>query len=240
MLSDPVGVTTLPTPPLTQSASVPYNSKFTFTRIRYTSGGRARRGYGRFGRDAWAHDYPAADRNMQTMLNEFTLMRANTRGSNVFDLEDREVFRSPIIYISEPGFWGITPEGAANLREHLLKGGFLILDDFEAEQWYNMADQIAQALPEARWVEIDERHPIFSTFFYVEDIYVPHPLVPVTPVYQAIFEDNDPRKRIMVLANHNSDLAEYWEYAASGYFPVDPTNDAFRIGINFFIYGVTH
>jgi hypothetical protein len=44
----------------------------------------------------------------------------------------------------------------------------------------------------------------------------------------------------MVLANHNSDLAEYWEYAAQGYFPVDPTNDAFRLGINYIVYGLTH
>ena len=167
-------------------------------------------------------------------------MRATTSGSNVFDLEDRDFFRSPIIYISEPGYWRVTPEGAANLREFLLKGGFLILDDFEAEQWYNMADQVAEALPEGVWVEIDESHPIFSTFFYVEDIYVPHPLVAVTPIYRVIFEDNDPSKRVVVLANHNSDLAEYWEYAAQGYFPVDPTNDAFRLGINYFMYGVTH
>ena len=224
-------------PEARQSASVPYNAKFTFTRIRYSSRGGFRRGWGG---GSWAHDYPDADRNMQVMLDEFTAMRANTNGSNVFDLEDREIFRNPIIYISEPGFWGITPEGADNLRAYLLKGGFLIFDDFEANQWYNMADRVAEALPEGQWFEIDETHPIFRTFFYVENIYVPHPLVSVTPSYRVIYEDNDPAKRVMVLANHNSDLAEYWEYAARGYFPVDPTNDAFRLGINYLVYGATH
>jgi hypothetical protein len=68
----------------------------------------------------------------------------------------------------------------------------------------------------------------------------PRELVRVTPVYQAIFEDDDPARRVMVLANHSSDLAEYWEYAATGDFPVDPTNDAFRLGINYIVYGVTH
>lgn len=221
-----------------QDRTVPYQGAFTFTRIRY---GSPRGGYGRgWGRSSWSHDYPAADLNMQTMLNEFTVMRASTTGSNVFDLEDPMIFRNPILYISEPGYWGTTPAGVANLRTYLLKGGFLIFDDFEADQWNNMADQVARALPEGVWVEIDDRHPIFSTFFHVDDIYVPHPLVHVTPRYMAIFEDNDPEKRIMVLANHNSDLAEYWEYAASGYFPVDPTNDAFRLGINYLIYGMTH
>ena len=103
-----------------------------------------------------------------------------------------------------------------------------------------MAEQVRRALPEGRWAEIDENHPIFSTFFHLEDIYDPHPLVRVTPSYRVIFEDNDPSRRIMVLANHNSDLAEYWEYAAEGYFPVDPSNDAFRLGMNYLIYGVTH
>jgi len=223
-----------------RAETVPYNARFTFTRIRYASPYGSRRGGFGFGGSAWNHDYPAADENMQIMLNEFTSVRANTDGSNVFELENREIFRNPILYISEPGTWGLTDEGAVNLREHLLKGGFLIFDDFEEDQWYNMAEQLAKAIPEGQWIEIGPEHPIFDTFFYVENIYVPHPLVRVTPSYRVIFEDNDAEKRIMVLANHNSDLAEYWEYAAQGYFPVDPTNDAFRLGINYIVYGLTH
>lgn len=218
-----------------QQANVPYNADFTFTRIRYSSGGRGYRGRG-----AWAHDYPAADRNMQVMLDEFTAMRANTTGSNVFDLDDPEIYRNPVLYVSEPGYWRATAAGVEALRAHLLKGGFLIFDDFEADQWYNMAAQMALVIPDGVWVEIDETHPIFSTFFYIENIYVPHPFVANRPAYRVLFEDNDPNGRVMVLANHNSDLAEYWEYAAQGYFPVDPTNDAFRLGINYLMYGVTH
>ena len=150
------------------------------------------------------------------------------------------MFQHPLIYISEPGYWSISEEGALNLRNYLLKGGFLILDDFEANQWYNMDAQLLRALPEREWVELDDTHPIFGTFFYVEDIYVPHPFVAVEPRYMAIFEDNDPRKRVMVLANHNSDLAEYWEWSASGLFAVDPTNDAYRLGVNYIIYALTH
>src|SRR5690606_5535057 len=109
-------------------------------------------------------------------------------------------------------------------------GGFLMFDDFEMGQWNNMAAQVGRALPEYSWVEIDDTHPIFRSFFRVGDIYVPHPLVAVTPVYQAIFEDNDPTKRIMVLANHNSDLAEYWEWSTQGMFGVDMTNDRLSPG----------
>ena len=214
---------------------VPYNGHFTFTRIRYDGPG-----FRRFGGQSWSHDYPDADRNIQMILDEYTSLSPNTGGSNVVLLEDPRMFKRPLIYVSEPGYWSISEEGALNLRDYLLKGGFLIFDDFEANQWYNMDAQLVRALPERQWVELDDTHPIFGTFFYVEDIYVPHPSVAVEPRYMAIFEDNDPRKRVMVLANHNSDLAEYWEWSASGLFAVDPTNDAYRLGVNYIIYALTH
>ena len=72
--------------------------------------------------------------------------------------------------MSEPGFWTVTEEGAQNLRAFLLKGGFLIFDDFEREQWNNMAAQVQRTLPEYRWVDIDDAHPIFRSFFRIDDI----------------------------------------------------------------------
>ncbi len=220
-----------------QEGNVRYDGRFSFARVRY---GSQQRGFRGFGAAAWAHDYPAADRNMQLMLDEFTAVRAHRGGSTVLELEDPEIFRYPILYVSEPGYWFLSDTGAENLRAYLLKGGLVMFDDFEAEQWDNMARQMSKALPEGVWRDLDPAHPIFGTFFRVEDIYVPHPSVRVTPAYRAIFEDNDPLGRIVALANHNSDLAEYWEYFAQGYFPVDPTNDAFRLGMNYFIYGLTY
>lgn len=217
---------------------VPYNGKFTFTRLRYGPAGGA--GFGWGWSSAWNHDYPNADRNMQFILERYTGVDPNTEGSNVLDLEDPRIFEHPILYMSEPGFWRATEEGIANLRAYLLKGGFLIFDDFELEQWDNMAAEVGRALPGHRWIEIDESHPIFRSYFRVDDIYVPHPLVRVIPSYQAIFEGNDPTRRIMVLANHNSDLAEYWEWSPEGVFPVDPTNDAFRLGVNYIVYAMMH
>jgi len=127
-------------------AQVPCNGDFTFTRVRFIG--------------AWSHHDPDADRNMQFVLGEFTAMHPNTSDSNVLDLEDVEIFRHPVLYLSEPGTWRIT---------------------------------------------------------------------------------NDPSKRILMLINYNynADLAEYWEFAARGFFPVDPTNDAFRLGVNYFIYALT-
>ncbi len=217
-----------------QTAEVPYNGSFTFARIMYG-------GYGfRRGGDAWAHDYPRADRHLPSILAFITTARPNLDASNVFTLEDREIFRYPILYVSEPGFWSISDEGARNLREHLLKGGLLILDDFEGRQLDNALDQLHRALPEYEPIEIGPDHSIFDSFFRIDNIYIPHPLVAVTPVYYGLFEDNDPSHRMLAIINHNSDLAEYWEWSDAGYFPVDLTNEAYKIGVNYLIFAFTH
>lgn len=215
--------------------NVPYNARFTFSRIRYGGPGWGRRGGG-----SWSHDYPRADQHMPQILEFMTFMSVNTGASNVFTLDDPEIFQHPMIYISEPGFWTITDSEARNLREYLLKGGFVMLDDFEGNQFYNMAAQLRRAMPEYEPIEIGPEHDIFDSFFLVENIYIPHPLVPVIPVYFGIFEDNDPSKRMLAIINHNNDLAEYWEWSDSGWFPVDLTNEAYKLGVNYVIHAMTH
>jgi hypothetical protein len=104
-----------------------------------------------------------------------------------------------------------------------------------------MEEQVRRALPDHEFIEIGPEHPIFSSFFELEDIYVPHPLVRVTPRYFAMFENNDPQRRMLVLANHNSDLAEYWEWAGDASFvPIPMSNEAFKLGVNYIFYALTH
>ncbi|MGQ0735016.1 MAG: DUF4159 domain-containing protein [Acidobacteriota bacterium] len=222
--------------PVAGSAQAPpaYDGTYMFTRIRYGSS------FGRGG-GSWAHDYPRADQHLPRILAELTTMRPTIDDTRVLDLEDSALFHHPVIYVSEPGFWTVTERGAAQLRAHLLKGGFVIFDDFEGEaQWGNMARQMQHVLPEHRWVEIDVTHPIFHSFFDMKRIDFPHPLVDVIPSYFALFDDNDPAARIIALANYNNDLAEYWEWSATGLFPVDTTNEAYKLGVNYIIYAMTH
>src|SRR5690606_14979947 len=209
-----------------------YDGRFTFTRIRFDGGGR--RGGG-----AWSHDYPDADRNLPLILRELTSVPVNTAASHILDLEDPEIFRNPILYIWEPGFWAITDEGAANLRAYMLKGGLVIFDDFEADQWINFEAQFRRALPEAQFVPLALSHPVYHACFDMEALNLPHPSVNVTPGFYGVHEDNDPTRRLVAIVNHNSDIAEYWEWSGRGYFPVDTTNDAYKLGVNYIIYGLT-
>ena len=204
-----------------------------FTRIRYDGG------YGR-GNAAWNHDYPRADLNLPLILDAITTISPNLERSNIFDFEDPEIFRQPILYVWEPGFWEISDRGAANLRNFMLKGGFVIFDDFEEEHWINFEAQFRRALPAAEFMRLDLSHPIYHAFFDIDRINLPHPTMNVVPGYYGVFENNDPKGRMMALANHNSDIAEYWEFSATGRFAVDTTNDAYKLGVNYFVYALTH
>jgi hypothetical protein len=215
---------------------VQYDSNLAFTRLIYGSG---LGGFG-FGGAAWSHDYPAADRNLSSILDYITNMRVHLDGTNVLDLNDPEIFQNPILYVWEPGYWAIQPSEAVNLRKYLLKGGFVIFDDFEGDHWNNLVAQMRQALPDHEFIRIDERHPIFHSFYNITKIDVPHPSMNVVPGYYAMFEQNDPSRRMIALANHNSDIAEYWEWSAEGLYNPDPTSNAYRLGVNYYVYGMTH
>jgi hypothetical protein len=208
----------------------PYDGNFTFTRIRFSG----------WGRGGWDHDYPQADRYLPLILNEVTTLRPRLDATNILDLEDPDIFKNPILYIWEPGFWRISEAGANNLRDFMLKGGFVIFDDFEADQWINFEAQFRVAMPDAVFHPLDLSNPIYHTFFDMESITLPHPSVNVVPGYYAVHQDNDPTRPIMALVNHNADIAEYWEWSDRGRFAIDTTNDAWKLGVNYIIYAMTH
>ena len=213
-----------------------YDGRFTFVRLRWASAGGRWRGNS----NAWNHDYPRAEQNLMTILKDLTLIDANTDGSLILTLDDPRLFKYPIAYMWEPGFWTMSDVEAARFREYLLKGGFAIFDDFERDQWNNFEAQMRRVLPEARWVKLDRSHPIFDAFFRMKTIEFPHPMYGFKPTYYGIYEDNNPARRLMVIANHDNDVAEYWEWSGQGLFPVDSSNEAYKLGVNYMLYGLTH
>ena len=216
-----------------------YDGRFTFVRLRWDSGfgGGFRRGGMS---DAWNHDYPRAEQNLMSLLNYLTFIDSREDGSLILRLTDPDLFKFPIVYMWEPGFWQLNDLEAARFREYLLKGGFAIFDDFEQEQWDHFAEQMRRVLPDARFVKLDRSHRVFDSFFRMTTIDFPHPMMGILPTYYGIFEDNDPNRRLMVIANYNNDVAEYWEWSGSGLFPVDTSNEAYKLGVNYMLYGLTH
>ena len=218
--------------------TVHYDSHFVFTRIRY---GANLGGFRGGGGNAWAHDYPTAEQNFSAILDYITNMRARLDGSNILDLDDPRIFENPVLYMSEPGYWTTNEAEATNLRAHLLKGGLIIFDDFEGQgMWQNMVAQMRRALPDHHFIRLDASHPVFQSFFNIKHLDVPHPTANVPPAFYGMFENNDINGRMIALANWNNDLGDYWEWSAEGLYGSDPTNDAYRLGVNYIVYAMTH
>ena len=226
--------------------NAPYDSKYHFTRIRYDGGGGGFGGFRRGRRGGmWAHDYPRAEYNFLQILKETTYLRTQLEGSNVLTFDDPELLKYPIAYIVEVGYWNPSDEEVRALGEYLLKGGFLIVDDTRDERGFyqNFASHMERALPGLALVPLAHDHDIFDSFFRVDPLAViSHPIygAPLDIQYYAIFEDNDPQKRMLVVFNFNNDIAEYWEFSDQGYYPIELANEAYKLGVNYIVYAHTH
>src|SRR4051812_33397737 len=103
---------------------------------------------------------------------------------------------------------------------------------------------MGKGLPGARIDRLDRSHAVFNSFFSIHSLEIPYPgrlgEQGLTGEFYGIHEDNDPSKRLMVVIDYNMDIGDYMEHSGRGFYSVDPTNEAFKFGINYFIYGLTH
>lgn len=228
-------------PPEVPYENLPYDGRFTFVRIRFNPSQWGPGGY-MWGLDLqWNHDYPRAESHFTRILEETTTIHVAVEGSNILALDDPELFKYPVAYLCEPGYWTLSEEEADGLRAYLLKGGFVIFDDFRGGHWYNFQDAVARVLPGSRLVELDPSHPIFDSFFRIDPEVLEQAFFRMAPpVYYGVFEDNDPSKRLMLIANYNNDIGEFWEWSDTGFIPIELNNEAYKLGVNYVVYGMTH
>lgn len=217
---------------------------FYFTRAIYSSQGRG----WRRGRGDWATDFPKADLQFLVVLRRLARIDAYDQ-ENAIRLDDPEVRRFPFLYMLEVGDMALTPPEQQGLRDYLLAGGFLVIDDFwGSREWANFQYEIQRVLPEYPMVELDLDHPIFSAYYQIDEIlqvpaisniqrgrtseadgYVPH-----------VLGIHDDRGRLMVLINWNTDLGDAWEWAEQPTYPLKYSTFAFQIAVNFIIYAMSH
>jgi Domain of unknown function (DUF4159) len=220
--------------------NVAYNGQFTFVRLRYGPPIAYQSQ-----RIPWSHDYPDGEQHFMRIMNDVTNLKPRIMEHNVMALDDPELTQYPVAYMSEPGYWFMTDSEATAFRAYLQKGGFVIFDDFAANRgggWDYFEEVFRQVMPGAKWIELDGTHPIFHSFFEIPEPlkFLPPYDQELPPQYYGLFEDNDPSRRLIAIANYNNDISEYWEYSDRGFAPVTDTNEAYKLGVNYVIYGLTH
>src|SRR5262249_6110864 len=130
-------------------------------------------------------------------------------GSVLIALDDPLLFKYPVSYMSEPGGWYPSDKEVANFRAYIMKGGFMMFDDFRegwqgSYDWTNLRNQVARAIPEGKWVQLTGKEPIFDSFFKIDlnlTLNTTSAYGTNRPTYWALYENNDPKKRIMLMAN---------------------------------------
>ncbi len=229
--------------PALQQAPLPAH-EFSFTRAVYSDGGFGRRRWA-----AWATDFPKADRQFLYILDRMLTLLDVNREENPVQLTDPNLRRYPFLYALEVGAMYLSPAEIEALRDYVHAGGFLVIDDFwGTREWANFEYQIRQVFPDRAIEEIPLDHPIFHSFYDIEEIlqvpsignarygqywerdgYVPH--------VRGIFDDYGD---LMVVINWNTDLGDAWEWSESPDYPFDRSSFAYQLAINFIIYAMTH
>jgi hypothetical protein len=220
-------------PPVPAASCAPYDGRFTLVRLWYPH------------YPGWSYDYPDMEHNFAVILKELTAVDATPDGRCILRMDDPELMKFPLAYLSEPGYWYPSESEAQGLRTYLAKGGFLIVDDFHFEnEWQVFEAAMRQVLPHARFERLPLTHPAFQSLFAIESLDVPYPgrlgQSGLMGEFYGIYADNDPSKRLMVVINYNMDIGDYMEHSGTGFYLVDPTNEAFKFGVNYVIYGLTH
>jgi hypothetical protein len=212
---------------------------FYFTRGIYTSWRRYA---------AWATDYPKADQQFLTVLRRLTNLDAYP-SEHAVALDDPELRRYPFLYMLEVGNMQLGEGEVAGLRDYLLAGGFLFIDDFwGSQEWAVFESEMRRVLPDHPIAELPLEHPVFRAFYEIREIMQ----VPAVgnwrrgrtwerdgyePGVRGIFDADG---RLMVMINWNTDLGDAWEWAEQPDYPLRFSTFAYQMGVNAIVYAMSH
>ena len=244
----------------TDDMSIPERAaEFHFLRVEYTDLPQYHRGFGYSSRDGrgtgwWLMDWPDADNHFTRGLQRLT--RIDTGDPRHLRLTDDRLFEYPWIYATQTGWWGLSDAETARLREYLLRGGFLVVDDFWGpEQWEVFRQTMDRVLPNHPITDIADSDSVMHVLYDIGEkdfTFIPGSrhlrrgpggaiqiLQPegTSPAWRALYDDGN---RMVVAVNFNTDVADAWEFADVPYYPEAMTTLAYRFGINYVIYSMTH
>jgi hypothetical protein len=236
-----------------------HDAEFHFLRMEYTDLPQYHRSFGYSSRDGtgtgwWLMDWPAAENHFTIGLQRLT--RIDSGDPRHLRLTDDRIFDYPWIYATQTGWWGLTDAETSRLREYLLRGGFLVVDDFWGpEQWEVFRQTMERVFPGRPITDIAQSDSVMHVLYDIQEkdltfipgsrhlrrgpggsIQVVQP-AGTSPAWRAMYDDHN---RMIVAINFNTDVADAWEFADVPYYPEKMTTLAYRYGINYVLYAMTH
>ena len=231
-----------------QAPGADASAEFHFLRLEYVDLFGTRRG---FGRGWWRQDWPAAEIYFAQGVRRLT--RIDIGEGRHAPLTDDRIYDYPWVYATQVGYWNLTRPETDRLREYLLRGGFLVVDDFHGpEDWAVFRESMERVFPDRPIVDIGEADPLLHVFYDIDQrTQIPglrHLRIgpggrtmvqpqATPPRWRGIYDDAG---RLVVAINFNMDIGDAWEHADLPEYPEPMTALAYRFGINYVIYSLTH
>jgi hypothetical protein len=229
-------------------ANVP--SEFYWSRLQYNTSnyGGGMVGFRGMHGGGWMRDYPKADNDCLIALRRLTHINSPSP-LNVVDLDSDHIFDYPWIYAVQVNTWTFTDEEAKRLHDYLMKGGFLMVDDFHGtDDWEHFMAGMRMVLPDRPVEDLPDGDEIYHCLYDInEKFQIPSEIYVNTgrtyekdgyvPKWRAIRNDHG---RIMVAICANMHLGDAWEWADSPQYPEKFSGLAFRIVLNYIMYAMTH
>jgi len=215
-------------------------------------------GFGRYGPldwheggTSWTQDYPRADRHFAQAVRRLTRVHARSVEQPVNPDDADDIYNWPWMVAGEMGDWKLTDAQARNVREYLLRGGFLYMDDFWGpEEWDRFYESMHEIFPDRPIVDIDDKDPIFHTVYDLDERYqilgqwalnrngyMGQRAAGTIPRWRGIYDD---KGRLMVTMTFNNDVGDSWEWADSPTYPERFSALGIRLGVNYVIYSMSH
>jgi Domain of unknown function (DUF4159) len=212
----------------------PPPTEFIFARWHY--------GTGRFGGGGWVHDYPIAEEHILQIMKEATGINVERVSYKIVELSSPEIFQYPFSYVSEPGEMNLTDQEVLNLRQYINRGGFVMIDDFggqgnEQLEMEMFRRNLVRTFPDRDMFLLDENHPLLRNFYDIDNLNTVHPMTGVKSIFYGY---PDGRGGLSMVICFNNDVGDFWEFIDYPRYPVKPSAEALKLGINFVMYAMTH
>jgi hypothetical protein len=231
-------------------------AEFHMARMIYSddSGGRVggSRNFGGFNRPGWwAIDYPEAEYHFTRGVRRLSRIEVAEDSQHV-QLMDDAIFDYPWLFAQQVGRWYLSDPETLRLREYLYRGGFLVADDFHGNyEWQIFSQTMTRVFPDRPIVDLDINHEVFHVLYDLnQTTQIPgrrHLYMAGNGEVRAQMEGPqswkgiyDDQGRLMVAINFNMDMGDAWEHADDPVYPEPMTALAYRFGINYLIYAMTH
>ena len=206
----------------------------------------------RQGGTSWTQDYPRADRHFAQALRRLTRIDARSveQPANPDDLDD--FYNWPWLVAGEMGDWLLTDQQVKTIREYLLRGGFIYMDDFwNADEYARFQESMTKIFPDRQVVEIDDKDPIFHAVYDLDERYqilgawalrggggwMGQRAAGTKGHWMGIYDDHN---RLMVAMTFNNDVGDSWELADDPNYPERFSALGIRLGINYVVYSMSH